>query len=637
KAIEYGLSYEKAIAAFTTVPASMLNTPGIGTLTTGNWANFLITNGPLFTKDTKIYEHWVQGEPHRFSDYDAVDLNGSYTLTFNGKTYKLNIKGSTEKASAQVLKDSLKLSTKFTRKGDWVNLQFTDEDQVYRLSHRISDPKADWIGNLSGPKAISYRYQIKQQAATDETSDKEIEKENKAPEVLPISYPNKAYGFTKRPISEKILFKNATVWTGEKEGVLTNTDVLLQDGKIAAIGKNLSASGARVIDATGKHLTAGIIDEHSHLALSSINESGHNSSAEVITADVINPDDIGIYRALAGGVTTAQLLHGSANPIGGRSAIVKFKWGETAEAMKFPDMPKFIKFALGENVKQSNWGSTETIRFPQSRMGVEQVYEDYFSRAKAYAAAKKSKKPYRYDEEMEVIAEIIAGERFISCHSYVQSEINMLMKVAERYGFTVNTFTHILEGYKVADKMREHGVKGASTFSDWWAYKFEVNDAIPYNAAIMHKEGLNVSINSDDSEMIRRLNQEAGKVVKYGGVSEHDAWKMVTINPAKMLHIDKRVGSIKKGKDADVVLWSSNPLSVYALAEMTFIEGAIYFDKKRDEQLRRELAAERSKLIELMLSEKANGAATQSPRSRPNIHVHCDTEDLEAIENAINH
>lgn len=637
KAIEYGLPYEKAIAAFTTIPASMLNTQGIGTLTSGNWANFLISNGPLFTKDTKIYEHWVQGAAHRFSDYNAVDVDGNYTLSFNGKTYNLNIKGSTEKASAQVLKDSLKLNTKFNRKGDWINLQFTDEDQVYRLSHRISESSTNWTGTLSGPKATTYRYQISKQASTEESSEAAETKEQTQPEIMPISYPNKAFGSKQLPSSERILFRNATVWTSENEGVLTNTDVLIQDGKIAAIGKNLSASGARIIDATGKHLTAGIIDEHSHLALSSINESGHNSSAEVITADVINPDDIGIYRALAGGVTSAQLLHGSANPIGGRSAIVKFKWGETADGMKFPDMPKFIKFALGENVKQSNWGSTETIRFPQTRMGVEQVYEDYFSRAKAYAAAKKSKKPYRYDEEMEVIAEIIAGERFISCHSYVQSEINMLMKVAERYGFTVNTFTHILEGYKVADKMREHGVKGASTFSDWWAYKFEVNDAIPYNAAIMHNEGLNVSINSDDSEMIRRLNQEAGKVVKYGSVSEHDAWKMVTINPAKMLHIDKRVGSIKKGKDADLVLWSANPLSVYALAEMTLIEGAIYFDRKRDEQLRKDLAVERSKLIELMLSEKASGAATQSPRRRPNIHVHCDTEDLEAIEHAINH
>ena len=258
----------------------------------------------------------------------------------------------------------------------------------------------------------------------------------------------------------------------------------------------------------------------------SINEGGHNSSAEVSIEDVVDPEDINIYRNLAGGVTSIQILHGSANPIGGRSAIIKLKWGEPADQLIYSNSPKFIKFALGENVKQSNWESYN--RFPQTRMGVEQLYVNYFNRAKAYDEKKKSGTPYRYDEEMEVLAEILNGERFISCHSYVQSEINMLMKVAERFDFRVNTFTHILEGYKVADKMKEHGV-GASTFSDWWAYKYEVNDAIPYNAAIMSNQGITVAINSDDGEMSRRLNQEAAKTVKYGGMSEEEAWKMVTI------------------------------------------------------------------------------------------------------------
>ncbi|MFT7349969.1 MAG: imidazolonepropionase-like amidohydrolase, partial [Candidatus Paceibacteria bacterium] len=395
-----------------------------------------------------------------------------------------------------------------------------------------------------------------------------------------------------------------------------------KNGKISKIGKDLSSSGAKVIDATGKYLTAGVIDEHSHIAALAVNEGGQNSSAEVKMEDVVDSEDVGIYRDLAGGVTSIQILHGSANPIGGRSAIIKLKWGETADKMIYSNSPKFIKFALGENVKQSNWGSFN--RFPQTRMGVEQVFMDYFQRGKEYDAKKKSGQPFRYDEEMEVIAEILNGERFISCHSYVQSEINMLMKVADKFGFRVNTFTHILEGYKVADKMAEHGA-GASTFSDWWAYKFEVNDAIPYNAAIMHSQGVTVAINSDDAEMSRRLNQEAAKTVKYGGMTELEAWKTVTINPAKLLHIDDRVGSIKEGKDADVVLWNNSPLSIYAKAEKTIIDGAVYFDLEKDKQLRQSIDQERNTLINMMLKEKDGGSATQTPVKKENRLLHCDS------------
>ena len=338
--------------------------------------------------------------------------------------------------------------------------------------------------------------------------------------------------------------------------------------------------------------------------------------------DVVDPKDVDIYRNLAGGVTTIQLLHGSANPIGGQSAILRLKWGEDAEGLVFQKMPKFIKFALGENVKQSNWQSYS--RFPQTRMGVEQVFMDYFQRAKEYDALKKSGKPFRYDEEMETIAEILRGERFISCHSYVQSEINMLMKVADKFDFTVATFTHILEGYKVADKMAEHGV-GGSTFSDWWAYKYEVNDAIQYNAAIMAEHGVTVAINSDDAEMSRRLNQEAAKTVKYGGMSEIEAWKTVTLNPAKLLHVDDRVGSIEVGKDADLVLWSGHPMSVYTKAEKTLIEGAVYFDLEKDKVQRAAIQEERSKLIALMLDAKAKGAKTQSPKQNQKPKYHCDS------------
>jgi imidazolonepropionase-like amidohydrolase len=370
------------------------------------------------------------------------------------------------------------------------------------------------------------------------------------------------------------------------------------------------------------------VDEHSHIAAASINEGGQNSSAEVSIEDVIDADDVDIYRNLAGGVTSIQILHGSANPIGGRSALIKLKWGESAKNLIYKDTPKFIKFALGENVKHSNWESYS--RFPQTRMGVEQLYIDYFTRAKTYDALKKSGKPYRKDTEMEVLAEILNKERFISCHSYIQSEINMLMKVAEQFDFNINTFTHILEGYKVADKMKAHGV-GASTFSDWWAYKYEVNDAIPYNASILNAMGIVTAINSDDAEMSRRLNQEAAKAVKYGGTSEEDAWKMVTLNPAKLLHIDDRVGSIKVGKDADLVLWSDHPLSIYSKAEKTLIEGVTYFDIQRDSKLRETIQNERNELILMMLKEKNKGMKTQPIKKKDKQLLHCDSMDINQL------
>src|SRR5699024_3359337 len=345
-------------------------------------------------------------------------------------------------------------------------------------------------------------------------------------EVLPLSFPNKAYGFASLPKQEDVLFRGATVWTNEAEGILENRDVLVKNGKIAAVGEDLKPGKAKVIDAQGMHLTSGIIDEHSHIAATGINESGHNTTAEVDMADAFNPNDIQIYRNLAGGVTTINLLHGSANDIGGKAAVFKPKWGRRKEEMLLKDA-KYIKFALGENVKQYNWGSGE--RFPQTRMGVEQQLIDYFTRAKAYKEQKESGKPYRKDLEMETLVEILDGKRHITAHSYVASEILMLLSVAERCGFEINTFTHILEGYKVADRLKEHGAGGA-TFSDWWAYKYEVNDAIPQNAAIMHKVGMTVAINSDDAEMSRHLNQEAAKSVKYGGISEEEAWKFVTLN-----------------------------------------------------------------------------------------------------------
>jgi len=624
KALSYGLDKTKALEALTTVPASILGKSNeIGSLNKGSYANFLIANGDIFEKKTILYENWVQGMKHVINDMNLKDIRGEYSLNIGGKSFILKLSGDASKPKSEVTIGEDKYPSKLSYANNWMQLSITDKEAsaTYIMSAIVENSNSSFSGKLVLPNGTESNF-FASRTGDIVSEEKKKEDEKEAVKVMALTYPNIGYGYKTRPVSKNILFKNATVWTSEDAGILIETDVLVKDGKIVKIGKNLNAGGATIIDATGKHLTAGIVDEHSHLAASSINEAGHNSSAEVTIEDAINPEDIGIYRDLAGGVTSIQILHGSANPIGGRSAIIKLKWGESAKGLLFPDAPKFIKFALGENVKQSNWQSFS--RFPQTRMGVEQLYINYFTRAKEYEAKKKSGQSYRHDEELEVLVEILNGERFISCHSYVQSEINMLMKVAEKFNFRINTFTHILEGYKVADKMKAHGV-GASTFSDWWAYKYEVNDAIPYNAAILNSVGIITAINSDDAEMSRRLNQEAAKTMKYGGVSEEDAWKMVTINPAKLLHIDNRVGSIKVGKDADLVLWTDNPLSVYAKAEKTFIEGALYFDLEEDKQKRMAIKNERNELIKMMLDEKSGGGDMQSPKKKDRRVFTCET------------
>ncbi|MFT4983006.1 MAG: imidazolonepropionase-like amidohydrolase [Flavobacterium sp.] len=638
KAIKYGFDKTKALEALTTVPAALLGKSNeIGSLKNGSYANFIITSGEIFNEDTKIYENWVQGSKYVVNDINSKDIRGEYDLTIGDKEYKWKITGSIETPKSEVnTTDSKKLSSKLSVSNNWISNVIKSSDSTQTTFTRLIGYIED-IKTLSGKAILFNGNEVKWSANKTALFVKPIDslKVQKNNTVMPTTYPNVAFGNAKKLTAETLLFKNATVWTNEKEGILEETDVLVQNGKISAIGKNISEASATVIDAKGKHLTSGIIDEHSHIAISNgVNEGGHNSSAEVTIQDVVNSEDINIYRELAGGVTTSQLLHGSANPIGGQSAIVKWKWGQDADEMLYKNQPKFIKFALGENVKQANWGNMNPTRFPQTRMGVEQVFTDYFQRAKEYDLAWKnynSKKRKgnapRVDLDLQTVAEILNKERFISCHSYVQSEILMLMNVAEKFNFRVNTFTHILEGYKVADKMKEHGV-GASTFADWWAYKFEVNDAIPYNGAIMHNAGVVVAYNSDDAEMSRRLNHEAAKAVKYGDISEEEAWKFVTLNPAKLLHIDDKVGSIKVGKDADIVLWNNNPLSIYAKAEKTIIEGVIYYDVQKDELQRVAIAKERNELIGQLLQEKNKGANTQEPKRKEKTEYHCDSVEL---------
>ena len=643
KAIKYGLSEKKALESLTTIPAKAIGMGNkIGAIDKGYYANFIVTSGPIFDETTIIYENWVKGQKHFINNREIVNIDGNYNLNINNRDYKVSLNNSQKKISTTILRDSIKINSKISYKDNWLYLtifdKIKDKTSFSQISSKV-DNKSELV--LTGIDFEGNGLSSKMTFVSNNEKKKNKKTKESKVDISPITYPNVGYGLKSLPIQENIHFYNATLWTNEDEGILNNSDILVSNGEIIGIGQNLKTpSGFKRVDASNKHITSGIIDEHSHMGASSINEGGHNSSAEVSIMDVINPDDINIYRNLAGGVTTVQVLHGSANPIGGQSAIIKLKWGAQINEMFFPNADPFIKFALGENVKQSNWGGS---RFPQTRMGVEQVFIDHFDRAKEYgnkwneynSLSKRQKertlKP-RYDEEMETLWEILEGKRFVTSHSYVQSEINMLMKVAEKFDFRINTFTHILEGYKVSDKMFEHGV-GASTFSDWWGYKFEVNDAIPYNGAIMHNVGVTVAFNSDSAELSRRLNLEAAKAVKYGGVSEEEAWKFVTLNPAKLLHLDDKVGSLKVGKNADIVLWSGHPMSIYTKAEKTMIDGAFYFDTKTHQNKNKEIKKEKESLIKKMLNENktGGGSSNSGPFRRPTIEIqkefNCETID----------
>ncbi len=679
KSFDYGLTEAKALEALTKTPAALVGIyDKVGSIDAGKLANFLVTTGPVFAEKTSIVENWVQGKKFEVKEEAWKDIRGQYNLVITSvggasRTYALDVKSAS--AASVIAKDTL--PGKFNFDGKLISLSFggpagpagpgsfggfvganrgggapgvgapagtpaTDAPanpgggagggrrfgggggRGGAATHLSGIANGDtWNGNGTDSvgNIVIWTATFAKASPADTTSTA-----RKRPgRIGKVTYPFDGYGWDSLPTQHDLLIKNATVWTNEKEGRLENTDVLVKAGKIVKIGKGLSEAGATVIDGTGKYLSPGIIDEHSHIAAFSINEGAQSVTSEVRIADNLNPEDISIYRQLAGGVTSSHILHGSANTIGGQTQLIKLRWGVDDEGLKFKNWDPFIKFALGENVKRTT--SQNNNRFPDTRMGVEEVLTDAFTRARDYERQRKAAPNVtRRDLELDALVEILNHKRFITCHSYVQSEITALMRVADKFGFTVNTFTHILEGYKVADKMKAHG-SNASTFSDWWAYKIEVTDAMAYNATIMQREGLNVCINSDDAEQARHLNQEAAKSVKYGGMSEEDAFKMCTLNPAKALHVADRVGSIREGKDADLVLWSDNPLSIYAKPEKTIVDGIVYFDIDRDARLRKSIAAERNRLIQKMVAEKKTGAAV-APAS-PSYHVELSCGDHE--------
>ena len=624
KAVKNGLSEADALAALTTAPAGMLGDTRLGTLERGHLANLLIADGGLLSADdARIYEVWVDGARDEIVALDAPEIAGRWTLdwagaggpaewTIEGKADALKVKADKHEGSGKLVDGRLLLTLPGEMLGGKEKSKATLEAALVgtALSGR-------WLGDNGQVRNWSATRAGDVPAEPAKDGDKPAEAASaSAPPALTARYPAGEFGRSGLPPATTVVVRDATVWMTGGAEPLADADVLIEGGRIRAVGTDLKApSGAIEVDGSGKHLTPGLIDAHSHIAISgNVNEPSHAITSEVRIGDVIDPTDINIYRELAGGTTTSHLLHGSANPIGGQSALIKHRWGAGAEALKFEGATPTIKFALGENVKQSNWGPVAVPRYPQTRMGVEQLLNDAFVQARAYAQARESKSgaPQRRDLRLEALAEILAKQRFVHIHSYRQDEILMFARLSAALGFQVAAFQHVLEGYKVADALAEVGA-GASTFADWWGFKMETVDAIPYNAAIMHREGVVTSLNSDSNDLGRRLNTEAGKAGRYGKLSDTEALAMVTLNPARQLRIDSRVGSIEAGKDADLVLWSHHPLSSYARAQKVWIDGREYFDQATDQAEQQRVAQARSELIQAALAEAPKGGGPGGP------------------------
>jgi imidazolonepropionase-like amidohydrolase len=594
QAVRRGLSVEQALAGLTTTPAKLLGEQNrLGSLAPGHLANIVVASGDLFSDDkANIEVSFVDGKPFVTEHFERFELRGTWNVSVGGKSQTWNITGTTAKPSLTIDGVNVELTLRdnqlLARYGDIVIVAEGRADTLIGTQQQAQEAALVWTASRS--KTIA--------------PDLAPTKNEKVVVAWSHQYPAGPFASSNPMRPASILIKNATIWTSAKAGKLEQADMLVIDGKISAIGSNLKApAGAETIDATGKHLSPGMIDAHSHTAMmQGINEGTSSITAEVRVGDVIDASSINIYRQLAGGVTTANILHGSANTIGGQNQVIKMRWGSDAEGLKLDGAFPGIKFALGENVKQSNWGNDSTGRYPQTRMGVEQILRSGFLAARAYKEEREAwrKAPSttvepRRDLQMDTLVELLDRKRMIHIHSYRQDEILMFTRVAKEFNLLVGTFQHVMEGYKVADEIAALGA-GGSTFSDWWGYKMEVSDSVPFNGALMHKAGVVTSFNSDSDELARHLNTEAAKAVKYGGLSETEALKFVTLNPAKQLQIDARTGSLEVGKDADFVIWNTSPLSTFSRAEQTWIEGRRYFDLASEAALRKEAQAERQRI-----------------------------------------
>jgi imidazolonepropionase-like amidohydrolase len=603
-AIDAGLSEDDALAAMTSAPTEILGVDDrLGTIERGKIANFVLASDWPWAEGVEIGAVFVDGQRYAERESDepteapAQDVSGTWAITMTTP------RGTQDLTAELEMSDDGKVTGEITGRatttidegrmsGDLLRFETTRSmgERTMTASWSLTVEGESLSGTMSaGPMAmeISGERTAMAAAAGDDEATADGEAEVSLEEIAAVVA--QAHG----PVREvgSFAITNATVWTLTGDPIENGT-VVVRDGRISAVGTDVRVpSGIEVFDVAGGHVIPGIIDAHSHIAVEGgVNEGSLAVTSMVAIGDVIHPDQIAIYRALAGGVTSANLLHGSANPIGGLNQVIKLRWGRTAEELKFEGAPPGIKFALGENPKRSNFRSPMIPqRYPQTRMGVMDVIRQAFLEAQEYQKewqayeASPGGIPPRRDRKLDALVEILEGERLVHSHCYRADEILQLLRVAEEFGFQIATLQHVLEGYKVADEIAEHGA-GASTFSDWWGYKVEAYEAIPYNAALMTERGVLVSINSDSGEEMRHLNQEAAKAVKWGGMDEVEALKLVTLNPARQLRIDDRVGSIEVGKDADLVVYDENPLSVFAVVQQTFIDGDLYFDVEADRE-----------------------------------------------------
>src|SRR5262245_5091230 len=671
RAVERGLKSDSALKALTITPASLLGmSERLGRIAPGMAGDLVVKDGDLFNKRTKVLETWVDGKRFELDKPPITDVRGTWQVEItgaDGRVLKLSLKitgtarqpsGTLSKPAegdakpeeirlSQVALSDAQLGFRFEGKTlgkegparASATVMSGEDDKLALLGYVVwADGASERLSGTRTAKLSAEELRQEEQKGAKGAKGKakggkaegemERQRDGESDEAKPegkalytVNYPLGDFGRAEPPKQPKVVaFKNATLWTCGPVGIVESGTLVVRDGKIVAAGKDVTIpEGAEVIDASGRHITPGIIDCHSHMATDGgVNEGTQAITAEVRIGDFVDADDITIYRQLAGGVTSANVLHGSANPIGGQNQVIKLRWGAPAEQMKFAGAPQGIKFALGENVKQSNLESRLATRYPQSRMGVEQIIRDAFARSRDYSAAwerwntSHEGLPPRRDLELEALSEILQKKRWVHCHSYRQDEILALIRIFDDYGITIGSLQHILEGYKVADAMAKHGATGSS-FSDWWAYKIEVYDSIPFNGALMHRQGVIVSFNSDDDELGRHLNHEAAKAVKYGGVAREEALKFVTLNPAKQLRIDQWVGSLESSNHADFVIWSGDPLSVRSRCEETWIDGRKYFDRDDDRELRADQAKMRAALIKKIIE---SGQAMQSASER---------------------
>lgn len=635
-AISHGLSPEQALASITTTPAALLGVDDrLGSLGLGKAASLVVASGNLFDPedpsyaDAEIRDVWVEGVRYEISQNENAAFDGDWTLVVGEQndpvfTMELEVEPGSDGSRSIELEYMSDAGEEVEVAGRQAEVTSTsvsflvdvaesgDQGGVYALSGVLaSDDKI--VGSGRAPDDSVFQWSAVREL--DDDDDDENPGQDSKPETSDVpdlpGYPFGPFAVDEMPEADHAVLRGGTVWTSAESGIIENGEVEIRDGRIVYVGRarQRTPAGARLIDVTGKHLTPGLLDAHSHTGTWTFgtNEAGQAVTAEVRMGDTNDPDHINWYRQLAAGVTTVNTLHGSANPIGGQNVIQKVRWGVShPREMHLEGAKPGIKFALGENVRQVNWGDRYRSRYPQSRMGVDSLMRDRFIAAREYASAKQAGEDPKPDLELEALAEILGNERLIHCHSYRQDEILMLAEIARDFDFTIGSYQHALECYKVAEHVHDVSL-GSSMFSDWWAYKIEVQDAIPHAGPIEWAVGGRVSYNSDSDELVRRMNTEAAKAVKYAkqlgiDLPADEALKFVTINPAIQLGIDDRVGSLEAGKDADLAVWSASPLSTYAVCEATYVDGAKLFSVEIDRAHNTQNTAERARIIQKILA-----------------------------------